>query len=154
MRLIQLLILIYLFPLSAWAQSYPYIRNDGAASAINQTNKAPAAAAVDANGLAPLKEATPIPMATIIPTALPTAWPTPQFTGSTDAVSTTIVNQFNVDMWCDNGLATPAPYSVPSQTSKTDNYGANGRKFSGSIRCIHPGAPTPGSGTAQIYGYK
>lgn len=97
------------------------------------------------------KEMTPIPEVTILPTAIPTSWPTPQFSNTRAVSALTINNSYNVDVQCDYGVSTPAPFTVPSGTIYTDNFGARGEKMSSHVRCARV-ANTPNTGSLKIFG--
>lgn len=98
-------------------------------------------------------EQTPVPMVTILPTALPTAFPTPQFGAGQTLRTRTVCNTTNVEIWCSDGAATPAPYPVPAGSCETQNYAANNSQMSKGVACIRP-ANTPASGTVNIWGSK
>ena len=101
-----------------------------------------------------LKELTPIPQVTVLPTAMPTAFGTPFLAANAEgARSLTINNGFNQDVWCDYGVGTPAPFTVPAGSSFFSNFANKGMRASGAVRCIHPSS-TPASGTLQIFGEK
>lgn len=100
-----------------------------------------------------LVEMTPVVMVTVLPTAMPTAFTTPQYAGLAGAKSYTVLNGFNQDVWCAYGGASAAAFAVPATSSLTDNCGARGDTCAGGLSCIHPSS-TPASGTLQIWGSK
>lgn len=145
---------------SVYAQS-SVIRNEDGTTLIPSEGGTSPVSAVDRAGriiVSPpstgsTTEVTPIPQVTIIPTAIPTAWPTPQFANSAPLSSLTIRNGFDQNVWCDYGVATPAPFTVPAGSTYTSNFASRGRKMSSSVRCLRPAA-TPAAGTLEIWGEK
>lgn len=117
----------------------------------------PCVASVDDQGrvlFSPLavnaREMTPIPEITVLPTAIPTAFSTPQFSNTRAISALTINNNFNVDVLCDYGVSTPAPFTVPAGTIYTDNFGARQEKMSSPVRCIRA-SNTPSTGSLKIF---
>lgn len=100
---------------------------------------------------AALLEITPLPMVTILPTALPTAFSTPQFANSTALASYYVNNTTNQEIWCAFSGGSSPHFPVPAGSIWYENLSSNGKKFSGGIACIHP-ANTPSSGTVEIGG--
>jgi hypothetical protein len=100
-----------------------------------------------------LVEMTPVVMVTVLPTAMPTAFGTPQYAGLAGAKTYTVQSTFDQETWCAYGGATSAAFSVGASKTVTDNCAARGAQCSGAISCIHP-ANTPASGTLQIWGSK
>lgn len=98
-----------------------------------------------------LAEATPAAIATILPTALPTAFGTPQFPNTNALKSAFINNTTNQEVWCATSGGTSPTIVVPAGSYWFDNYGDSDAKMSGAIGCIHPAA-TPASGTVEIGG--
>jgi len=100
-----------------------------------------------------LTEATPIPMVTVLPTAIPTSYPTPPFGVGQPLKTRTVCNLTNQDLHCaDGNYATPAPYIVPAGACSTYNYAANGLQMSRGVgACIRP-ANTPASGYISVEG--
>jgi hypothetical protein len=97
-------------------------------------------------------EMTPAAMVTILPTAVPTAFGTPQFANTTPLRTFTVDNSTgDVEIWCAVGGLTAASFRVPAGSTYTDNLGARGNVMSGAVGCIHP-ANTPSAGTIAIYG--
>lgn len=96
-------------------------------------------------------EITPVPMITILPTALPTAYSTPQFANATPLASYYVNNTTNQEIWCSFNGGTSTHFPVPAGSIWYENLSSNGKKFSGGIACIHP-ANTPSSGTVEIGG--
>lgn len=107
--------------------------------------------------VAALAEVTPISQSVMLPTAVPTLFPvTPNALINTSPLrAIRINNQFNIDLNCTYGAAsaTPLPFTVPAQTQHYENFAANGSKMSSSVSCIKNAAPTPASGTLQVWGY-
>lgn len=99
-------------------------------------------------------ELTPVAMITIIPTAVPTAYGTPQFANSAALKTVTVDNSTgNVEIWCAYDGLTATSLRVPAGSVYTDNLFAHGNVMSGPVGCIHPAA-TPATGTISIYGGK
>lgn len=98
-------------------------------------------------------EQVPVPMVVILPTALPTAFPTPQFGAGQTLRTRTVCNYTNVEVWCTDSYPTVSPYSVAAGACETQNYGANNSQASKGVGCIRP-ANTPASGTVNIWGSK
>ena len=103
-------------------------------------------------------EITPIAQSVMLPTAVPTLFPvTPNALINADPLKAIrINNQFNIDLNCTYGAAaaTPLPFTVPAQSQHYENFAANQSKMSTSVSCIKIAAPTPASGTLQVWGYK
>ncbi len=104
-------------------------------------------------GTSSLAEATPIPCVVVLPTAVPTAFGTPQFAAVTNMKSMFVQNTTNIDVACALGGATTPQYIVPAGSVWYENYGANGLKNSAAIGCTRLGA-TPASGQLTIGGTK
>lgn len=100
---------------------------------------------------AAMGEVTPVPAITILPTALPTAFSTPQFSNSGALKTRTICNTTNELLLCANDMATPIPYPILANTCETQNFFMNGQKMSTGIGCIHP-SNTPTGGSVLIFG--
>jgi hypothetical protein len=98
-------------------------------------------------------EVTPIPMITVIPTAIPTAYSTPQFTNTDALRSVTVDNGFDQDVWCAFNGSTSTHFRVRAGTAYFKNWAENQQKYSGGVSCIRPSS-TPASGTLVIYGDK
>lgn len=105
----------------------------------------------------PAAEITPIAQAVMLPTSVPTLFPvTPNALINTAPLKAIrINNQFNIDLNCTYGAAnaTPIPFTVPAGSQHYENFAGNGAKMSSGVSCIKPGAPTPASGTLQVWGY-
>lgn len=131
-----------------------------AANAITLGNALPAAPAATDNFfiLRPLPasmaqaEVTPATMVSILPTAQPTAFGTPQFANTASLLTVTVDNATgDTEIWCAYNGATAPSFAVPAGSVFTDNFGARGQKMSGAVGCIHPGN-TPAAGVVRIYG--
>lgn len=98
---------------------------------------------------------TPIAKITQLPTAIPTAYGTPQFVNSTSLRSITIYNGFDQPVDCQYGApVTPiAPFRVPANSAYTSNFGSRNQVMQTHIGCIRTGS-TPASGTLEIWGEK
>lgn len=131
------------------SQLYGAEGDSGSATAVDRYGRRIAAPASAAS----TSEVTPIPQITVLPTAIPTAWPTPQFSNSEPLSSLTIRNGFDQNVWCDYGVSTPAPFTVPAGSTYTSNFASRDRRMSSSVRCLRPAA-TPASGTLEIWGEK
>lgn len=101
-------------------------------------------------GLVPA-EATIATQVIILPTALPTTFPTPQFGAVAAGLKYFwITNTTNQDIWC-SAASTSPQFFIPAGSTYWTNLAANGLKISAGIGCIHP-ANTPASGQVTIGG--
>lgn len=105
------------------------------------------------SGIGSLAVTTPIPYIAILPTAVPTAFGTPQFAAVANLKSLTIDNSTNIDIVCAyGGSITPAAI-IHGGSTYTENYASNGLKMSAAVGCARLGA-TPASGQVSIWGLK
>jgi len=97
------------------------------------------------------KEANFAAITTILPTALPTAYSTPQFNNTATKRHVWIRNSTNEEVWCAVNGSTSTSIVIPAGSTWWDSLGARDQKLSGGIGCIHPSS-TPASGNVIIGG--
>lgn len=166
MKALKYAVLSVLFPALAFAQQ-GYIRNDGAATVVNPANGQGGSASVSDTGRLFIESiSTPVPvnpqsaamtpaaMITILPTAVPTAYSTPQFP-NTEALKTLTIDNSTGDaeIQCAYGGGTTSVLRVPAGSVFTENYGDRNTTMSAAVGCIRSG-PTPSTGSIAIYGSK
>jgi len=90
---------------------------------------------------------------TILPTAVPTAFSTPQFANTTRLSSAFVRNSTDIEVGCAFSGATAPHFVVPAGSTWWQNFGANDEYHAGPIGCIRFAA-TPASGNIIIGGTK
>lgn len=97
-------------------------------------------------------EITPVPMATVLATAIPTAYPTPQFPAPAAPYKYVFCyNGTNQELWGAIDGSTTTTITIPPGQIWYRNLLQNGQKLSGALAFIHP-STLPNTGSLECGG--